>query len=313
MKDRLKSLMNRFAHREEVVTVPEPVGKEETGMIFTIEELDRKMAECHAAAAISDAAMRRAFTTFRMAPTGTDLDPFGKEYAKQQMALYEGIAGKPYRLQNEAYPHDIAQLDKPFPYSTGAPEVIGGQYLAIGSLIRRLHVSAPARIVEFGAGWGNMALALAQSGYEVTAVDIEKGFTDLIRRRATQMDLPVQTINADFMWAETAAERFDAVVFFECFHHCADHPRLLRALHRIVRPEGRVYFVGEPIEDRLPVPWGVRLDGESLWAIRQHGWLELGFQETYFREILRRTGWNVVRYASTEYAAAHVWVATAIR
>lgn len=158
-----------------------------------------------------------------------------------------------------------------------------------------------------------MALALAQSGYEVTAVDIEKGFTDLIRRRATQMDLPVRTINADFMWAETAAERFDAVVFFECFHHCADHPRLLRALHRIVRPEGRVYFVGEPIEDRLPMPWGVRLDGESLWAIRQHGWLELGFQETYFREILRRTGWNVVRYASTEYAAAHVWVATAIR
>jgi hypothetical protein len=35
------------------------------------------------------------------------------------------------------------------------------------------------------------------------------------------------------------------------------------------------------------------MDGESLWAIRRNGWLELGFNEKYFEEALLRAGWYV--------------------
>lgn len=34
------------------------------------------------------------------------------------------------------------------------------------------------------------------------------------------------------------------------------------------------------------------MDGESLWAIRKNGWLELGYNQTYFEKTMDRFGWN---------------------
>ena len=39
------------------------------------------------------------------------------------------------------------------------------------------------------------------------------------------------------------------------------------------------------------MPWGVRTDGEALWAMRQFGWLELGYRESYFLRMLGHLGW----------------------
>ncbi len=61
-----------------------------------------------------------------------------------------------------------------------------------------------------------------------------------------------------------------------------------------MRPGGKVLWAGEPIAP-MGYPWGLRLDGYSLWSTRTHGWLELGFDETYFAEILARTGWRATR------------------
>jgi hypothetical protein len=57
-----------------------------------------------------------------------------------------------------------------------------------------------------------------------------------------------------------------------------------------------VFFASEPIDDSFDVPWGLRLDGESLWAIRRNGWLELGFQESYFLRTLQHLGWLVIKH-----------------
>ena len=89
-------------------------------------------------------------------------------------------------------------------------------------------------------------------------------------------------------------EPFDAAIFFESFHHCADHLALLRKLHRIVRPGGTVFFASEPIA-AMAYPWGPRLDGMSVWSSRTHGWLELGFDTTYFHRALAKTGWQFTR------------------
>ena len=112
-------------------------------------------------------------------------------------------------------------------------------------------------------------------------------------------------IEDDFLWVERCREQFDAVLFFGSFHHCADHLRLLEGLQRVVAPEGRLFFGAEPILNDFPMPWGIRLDGNSLWALRKNGWLELGFQEEYFAAALaarlagtrtasRDTGWLTV-------------------
>ena len=62
-------------------------------------------------------------------------------------------------------------------------------------------------------------------------------------------------------------------------------------MHKVLSSKGKIYFAAEPISDIFPIPWSLRLDGESLFVIRKHGWMELGFTKTFFRELLHRNGW----------------------
>ncbi|SCK31571.1 2-polyprenyl-3-methyl-5-hydroxy-6-metoxy-1,4-benzoquinol methylase [Variovorax sp. HW608] len=277
-------------------------------IIQSLDQLDERLAACDAAA--SDAELRRIFSTFRMEPEPSDLDPFCDAYLAEQMKLYKRIAGKDYSFLNEVSTFDVeAAVRRPFPFITQNAEVTGNQLLAIGSLLRRLDVPVGGRILEFGPGWGNTTLAMAMCGFSVTAVDIEKNFCELIQRRAEQHSVSIEVVHGDFMWAESVEEPYDAAVFFECFHHCADHMRLLRALGSAVKPEGAIYFAGEPIDTSFPMPWGLRMDGESLWAIRKNGWLELGFRDDYFSRALRSLGWDAIKHASGDHFGANVWEA----
>lgn len=277
-------------------------------VVKTLDELDLEIAGCDAAK--SDAELRQLFSSFKMEPPRMPGDPFEPEYSIRQMRLYEEIAGRRYTVENEETKFDVSSLSmRPFPYATGNPATVGSQLLAIGALIRQLKIPEGGRVLEFGPGWGNTTIALAMTGFQVTVVDIEPRFCELIRRRSEALGLSIEVINSDFFWVEECGRVFDAAVFFECFHHCSDHLRLLRSLRNAIVPEGGVYFGGEPITNDLPLPWGLRLDGESLWAIRKHGWFELGFTEDYFEEALSRCGWQVSKYSSADHFAANVWAA----
>lgn len=278
-------------------------------ILTTLDELEAVLQECNAAASVSDDRLRDVFKTFRMDFSGElPDDPFDPAYAAAQMRIYERIAGKRYELGNEASVLDPEQAARrPFPYATGSCLTAGNHLGAIGFLLRTMRLQPGARVLEFGPGWGNTTIALAQLGFDVTAVDIEPRFCALIRSRAAAIGVPVRVVNADFFWMETIAEQFDAVVFFECFHHCSDHMRLLHGLRDVVKDDGHAYFGCEPVIEGYPVPWGLRMDGESLWAIRNFGWLELGFSEAYFRQALRRTGWSARKHASADLGWVSVW------
>jgi 2-polyprenyl-3-methyl-5-hydroxy-6-metoxy-1,4-benzoquinol methylase len=283
-------------------------------VIRSLPELDAKLAECDRACKISDDELRRVFSTFSMDfTTKVFTDPFSSEYRDFQMSLYERISARSYDPRNEITKFDVAAADRrPFPFYTGSCKTAGFFTMGVGFLLHALDLGPGARVVEFGAGWGNTTIAMAQTGLNVTAVDIEPNFCDLLRLRAKRHDVELTVVNADFFWAETVTEPFDAAIFFECFHHCGDHARLLRALRTAVKPDGRVYFAAEPITRDFPLPWGLRMDGESLWAIRNNGWMELGFNEKYFREVLARTGWVARKHAYSDIGWAAVWEATRV-
>ncbi len=279
--------------------------------IHTIEELDAKIAECDRAEKQSDQALRRVFDSFRMAvPEDLPAQPLGSDYAEFQFELYQRLAGKPYSSENEVTRFDVEESARcPWPYSTGNPLVTADQFTAIGALLRRLDLPPGSRIVEFGPGWGNTTIPLALLGFQVTAIDIEPRFCELVQRRAAMHGVSIKTVNADFLSIESADEPFDAAIFFECFHHASDHRRLLRALHGAVKTSGRILFGGEPISANFPMPWGLRMDGQSLWSIRKHGWFELGFNEDYFVEALATEGWLAAKHPSGDTPIADVWEA----
>jgi len=181
--------------------------------------------------------------------------------------------------------------------------------MAVGHVIRTLDLPPNSRILEFGPGWGNTTIALAQMGHRVTAIDISQQFIDLIQARAERIHTSVQTMVGDFSSIQELDEEYDAVLFFESFHHCTDHFDLLTRLRRIVADQGRVLFAAEPIEEGYYLPWGPRLDGESLWAIRRNGWFELGFRKSYFLEALRRTGWSATEADLPSLASGKILIA----
>lgn len=264
------------------------------------------------AQAISDDALRQGFTQFSMQfPMDLPADPDSPAYRAVQLKLYEWLHGKPYSASNEVTGFDVnAAASRPFPFYTESPQTTGSHLIAIGHLIRTLNLPPKSSILEFGPGWGNTTVWLARMGYQMTAVDIEKNFIALIRERARRKSLHVDAIEGDFSLIHQFDRQFDAVLFFECFHHCSDHHALIAGLDRVVAPGGKVIFGAEPITDDFPIPWGLRLDGESLWAIRKNGWLELGFQETYFRKLLARHGWELTKSVCSETPWGVIFTAT---
>ena len=284
---RLSPITARFIHRRLM----------NKRILSTVEDLDAILLELDSAAEASDDELRKGFKTFSMEyPSDLDKDPYSSEYKAAQAALYERLSGKTYGPKNEVSAFDVDKaVLQPFPYLTKSPSTVGNHIVAVGNVIRHIHLPPPSTILEFGPGWGNTTLMLARMGYEVTAVDIEKRFIELINKRAAQKNLEIECIHGDFNFISDTSRKWDTILFFECFHHCFEHQELVSWLDGAVNEGGQVIFAAEPITDAFPVPWGFRLDGESLWAIRKFGWCELGFQESYFKKLLLKEGWSVTR------------------
>ena len=281
-------------------------------ILSTVEELDSILRELDSVAETSDDELRRLFMTFSMEyPVNAEKDPYSHEYKTAQSALYERLSGKPYTPANEESAFDVGEaVFQPFPYLTKSPRTVGNHIIAVGNVIRHIQSPPPSTILEFGPGWGNTTLMLARMGYQVTAVDIEKRFIELIQKRAAQKSVEIECIHGDFSFISDTSRKWDTILFFECFHHCFEHQELISWLDGVVNEGGQVIFAAEPITDLFPVPWGFRLDGESLRAIRKFGWCELGFQEGYFRDLLHRHGWSVKRTDFTDTPVGTVFTAT---
>lgn len=275
---------------------------------WTIDRLDELLAHFDEGYANNfDDAYKRFEAVSLVPPADLPVDPFSPEYRARYLDLYHTIANRTsYEVANEGCEFDVDQFAlRPFPYFSKSTKLAGKHFSLIGSLLTMMgDLPEGSRVLECGFGWGHTTLALAMLGHCVTALDIEARFCEVVRRRAAEARVEVELINSDFLWVETNERQFDAVVFFESFHHCWEFERLLTALKKVVAPGGRIYFGAEPINEQFTVPWGVRLDGESLLVARRNGWMELGFHSHYFAELLRRTGWT------GQCIEPHFWIAT---
>lgn len=302
------------AARRTAVGVITGTTPEEPKVVRTLAELDDMIARLEQAVRSSDDDLRRGFKSFRMElDWSMPANPFSPGYRQAVLEMYEWLHGGAYSTDNEATAFDMdSALARPFPYLTGSPATVGDYLIAVGHLVRTVGLGPGSRVLELGPGWGNVALPLAQLGCAVTVMDVSPQFVDLVAARARQVGAEIDARVGDFSSVEQVAggdRPYDAVVFFESFHHCLDHNGLLVKLGTMVAPGGKLVFAAEPVERRFWQPWGMRLDGESLWAIRRNGWLELGFQRDYFLEALHRAGWRARLAACCASPWGQAWVA----
>jgi SAM-dependent methyltransferase len=231
-------------------------------------------------------------------------DPTSPAYREAVMASWRELTGRErYDPEvDEAFELDPAvYLPSPYPYCSGDPVEVGRYLGAVAWLMRTIELPPGARIVEFGAGWGHLALGLAATGYEVTAVDLNRASVGLLRERADRLGVPLRVLRAAFL-DETSEEgaavpdEVDAVVFFEAVHHCDDPLRMLDRCRSMLRPGGQLVFLSEAVYEDFHLPWGVRLDEAAVTMARQEGWLELGFRRSFFHEQLLARGFTITEH-----------------
>lgn len=287
--------------------------------IRTLAELDRRLDAAEQAAKWSSDEFRRILDGFVLDPKSLigeiPRDPRSEEYRGQQMRMYGLLADRDYEVENERTPFDHQRAMRwPFPYSTRSAQQVGNYLMTYGSIIKAMNLDKDARVLEVGSGFGPLTHHLASMGHNITCVDMDASLLEYVRERTRGLPGQVDTVLAD-MNTFTLDDSFDAILFFESFHHCADHIGLLKRLSRMLEPGGQLVLAGEPIVPSgsvaVPYPWGIRMDGLSLWSIRKHGWLELGFQEMYLRTLLEDTGWNVTASTAPTESVMGVWLCRA--
>lgn len=288
---------------------------------ISFEEIDQTIAAANAAGTELEAveALCRSYAGL---PAGMDyiarLDPFSREYRDAMLRVLALVTRRPdYQpARDEAanYLPASAEGHVPSVHAQGDSTWLGEFLLSYGSILKAMEVKRGARVLEYGAGEGQIAIQLARMGCDVTVVDIERRYLEIIRREATDLHTSVTTLHGQFGDAPTGAT-YDRILFFEAFHHALDHQAVLPRLRERLAPGGRILFAGEPImEDGnywspvLPYPWGPRLDALSLRAMRHNGWCELGFARSYFVEALMRAGFvtRFHRSAATDRGSAYI-------
>lgn len=231
-----------------------------------------------------------------------DLDPWSEDYARQQHRLWALIAGiaRPYdpiEHEKESGWKGIDAIRAPGFYSRRDPQAIASaadNFIATGMFLKHCGLHAGDWALEYGAGFGQTALALARMGVNVDTVDISAAFCEFVRQQAEHFAVPLTPFQEKFGTSPRAGQRYKLIWFYESFHHCVDFLDVVPRLAEQLAEGGRIILGGEPIFEReyagIPYPWGVRLHSEVAAVMRHTGWFELGFTEGFLYELFARSG-----------------------
>jgi SAM-dependent methyltransferase len=230
------------------------------------------------------------------------LDPWSSAYAEQQQRLWSLITGKE-RLYDAAVDEKefgwegVDPIRRPGFYMRRDDQAItsaSDHWIATGMILKHCALKAGDWALEYGAGFGQTALALARLGVNVDTVDISAAFCDFIGQQARHFDVALHPFQGLFGDRPRPDRQYRLIFFYESFHHCVEFMDVVPKLRDLLTDDGLIVLGGEPIVEKpnaaVPYPWGVRLHSEVLAVMRQTGWFELGFTEAFLFELFARSG-----------------------
>jgi SAM-dependent methyltransferase len=115
-------------------------------------------------------------------------------------------------------------------------------YVRDSNRIVRVLGKGPARVLDWGCGYGQMAWLLAHRGYQVIAADVPHGHYERSPLLGSSEWLPL----SDPVRIEAPDNAFDAVVASGTLEHVHDLRASLRELRRVLRPGGFLFLFRFP-------------------------------------------------------------------
>jgi len=144
-----------------------------------------------------------------------------------------------------------------------------------------------SRLLDAGCGSGQFAIAFAQLGCRVTAIDLSPEMVDRGREHAAERGVEVEWRLGEVARLGDPTADYDAIHARMVLQFVPDVPAALREFRRVLKPDGRLYAsvpgALSPIYNRA---WRRFVEPESVSANFMLPW-EL-------EEVLRDLGWTIL-------------------
>lgn len=135
-------------------------------------------------------------------------------------------------------------------------------------LLRAANIQRCKAVLEIAAGWGDVALELAERAAEGVVVAVDRALPDSERIDATITEnrgrARIEWIQADAAQLPFEDERFD-LVFCQCGWLWFAEPELvLHEIVRVLKPEGCVAFIEPDFDGMMEYP--AEISTRSIWT-----------------------------------------------
>jgi len=237
------------------------------------------------------------------------LDPFGEDYVSQQIAVYREIARRDIdQHSNELTDFAMADhISGANPYTHQPPTVVG---LHVGRVARAIQYSGLRigdHVLDMGCGWGTSCELMAFCGLEVTGLDINPRFVELVNTRAKRIGHKVSAVQGSFENIPGDG-LYDGAIYYESLHHAIRPWETLSLVHDRLKPGGKLMLAGEPVNDMWK-HWGIRTDPLSVYCIRKFGWFESGWSADFISKCVRRCGFEIDHFADEPGSIGWIMIA----
>lgn len=98
-------------------------------------------------------------------------------------------------------------------------------------------------ILDVGCGTGAMSLILAESGHEVTGLDLSEGMMNVGRKKAAEQNLSVEFITGDAEYPPFEDETFDVVVNRHLLWTLMHPDTAVSNWYRVLKPGGMLILI----------------------------------------------------------------------
>lgn len=115
-----------------------------------------------------------------------------------------------------------------------------------------LEIKKGMKILDVGCGTGNFCIKLAETGCQVTGIDVSEEMLAIARAKASGKNLQINFINMDVTELKFKDNEFDAVISMAAVEFIHDVKKVTEEIFRVVKIGGQV-FVGT-------------INGDSEWG-----------------------------------------------
>ncbi len=103
------------------------------------------------------------------------------------------------------------------------------------------------RVLDCGAGTGNLSLKFIAKGWDVTAVDISSRMLTVLKSKCENAIESLTVVHSDIdKFLDSQSGVFDVVAFGATLHHLPDYLTSLKLASQVLNAGGVLYVTGEP-------------------------------------------------------------------